>query len=835
MADDNSDSSITGRLSEGLVAPTPRPQLGGVGVSGPSTPSGGGSNPSVAPTPQPASNAVSVELGSLAGPVANTAPSALRPDYLPPNTQLRGWTVVEKLGAGGMGAVYLVRNDQVDPPEFAALKLSLPPASDESKEDRAARIRRFEREFGAVFQLEHPHIVKPFEFFTWPTRAGHPCIVMPYVQGATLTAHMRREQPSLRVVVSQLLCPIADALDYIHSKGIFHRDVKPANIMVRDGGVPLLMDFGIARSRASSTLTSTEVLTTYEYGAPEYLGYIASPERSAEQVFDYQAGADIFCLGATFFDLLTGHLPYQHVPGVLEPLGYMSPTFQRSLASYEPLSARSLNADVPAEVDELLARMMARDPGQRFATGGELLDAAEALLRDIPVSADEWDRPFMPPPRVRPSKQLAEAPSRRSRPPPPPPPSATRAEGSAQPAPRSLVAPSLVAASLSAPSLQRSVASQPGFQPPTAAPAPVFQSVAARPPAPRVEVAEAELPSQLLAAKQRLQATGESGNRQRYVSGALAVLVVLLVVGLVASFGAPPPQAPQSTSLLDEKDATASPRPAPAPVNPAILDPAAQPAPLADAEPQPNAVVVPSPLATRSSVKRGANPDAKAIDGLLASEYGGQRPTLGGTSPTAAPAVVKKKSWVQGMDDDDETPAVAGKTTLGIPTGTEIPARIVKPLDSRTTNAGPAVAKLARPFALRGKLLLPTGTMLYGTAGASSAGRFDVRFTRMKLPDGQELEFDAIAYDAGDKKPGLQPTTRTQNSGGNKSPALGTQIAKNTASAALGQLPGDVVVDMAKGAGQTILNHEGSGPAPAQELLTLEAPADFTLFIREPF
>ncbi|MFT3714022.1 MAG: protein kinase [Archangium sp.] len=752
-------------------------------------------------------SSVPVSLGSLGA----TSPAEANPDYLPPGTQVGLWTIESKLGAGGMGAVYLVKSTQTEPATLAALKLSLAP-KEESPNERTARIKRFEREFGAVFLLDHDNIVKPFSFFCWPDPLrGHPCIVMPVVQGATLSAYCRTKHPPLRVLLRDVLAPIADALDYIHSKGLCHRDIKPANIMVREDGVPLLMDFGIARSRASSTLTSTEVLTTYEFGAPEYLAYIASAQRFSEIPFDYRPEADLFCLGAAFFDVLTGHLPYQHVAGVGDPLAYMSEVFQSSLKTFAPIAVSSLNPAVPIEIDELLRRLMDRDPAQRFGAGGDVVEAIDELIASVAPSP-QWDEPFVPPPRARVTKAQSSSAGRKR---------------SSRPA------------SLSKPtSVDRPPLGPPAVPPPSVAaqppqvilepvsdvrlPAPSFVSPVSAVAAPAVQKAN-QLPSAILAARERLQAAGTNSTRSRtLVIAGVGLAAIVLGIVIVASLDRPPTAKPQS--LLDEKHEASAPLAPPVQLEP--QQPSSETTDMLDASVT-LAAVVPSTTAALKSVKRGSNPDAVAINAMLDSEFGGSRPTVGGK---ITPSVAKKSSWVQGAEEE-EAPKQEATKSLGIPTGTEIGVRLMKPLDSRTIGSGPAVARLMRPLVMRGAVALPTGTMIYGSATTTGAGRFDVQFTKLKLPDGRELEFAGLAYDADDKRPGLRASSRIQGTAG-KSQGLGEKLVRGTANTMLGKIDGEGGADLAKGAGQTVINHaEDNAGAQNTDAIVLEAPADFVVFI----
>jgi hypothetical protein len=124
--------------------------------------------------------------------------------------------------------------------------------------------------------------------------------------------------------------------------------------------------------------------------------------------------------------------------------------------------------------------------------------------------------------------------------------------------------------------------------------------------------------------------------------------------------------------------------------------------------------------------------------------------------------------------------------------------------------------------------------MVYGSAAATGAGRFDVRFTRLKLADGTEVPFHGIAYDGDDKKPGVRATSRIQG-GSTSEPGLGEALARGTANALLGKVPGGDVADVAKGAGQTVINHDANTRSGATEALLLDAPADFTIFVTDAF
>ena len=656
--------------------------------------------PTLRPVSTPGPASVAVDLGSLAQPV--------RPEALDKGTNVRGWKIVDRLGAGGMGVVYLVRSES-DEQDVAALKLSVP-SHDESPEAKAERETRFEREAATIVQLRHPNIIKGREFFRWQ---GHPCLVMPYLTGETLLPYWGKAMLSLRVGFRDIFAPLAEACDYIHAKNIFHRDIKPANIMVQDGR-PLLVDFGIARSRAAHTMTSTDILCTPDYTAPEHLLYGNSLQRAEEQVYPYNPQTDLFCLGGTVFQVLTGRLPYQHLP--TSKAGFMDPRFQIALRDFEPLRASECNPAVPASVDEFLGRLMNRDPDARFQTGAEVTAAIDALLEQHDPA---FDAPFVPPKRVAAGEAKSSATTANRRRPP------TGSPKTPKPPP-SIVAPSLVASPAAA-----SQHGQASFRPPTALARAARSFADPLPPHSPEEAGEPEapLPTGFRRAQQLLNASSPARNGQRWLVGGLAAAIVVLML-VVAVVSARPAQSNRTSSLLDSNEKP--------PTQGAPSMPVAAPATLTVAQPQEFAtadagVLAPPVVIARASVAKGKSTDSAEIDALLRNEYGGKRPVVEGEAKPSAPPGPKKPSWLKVTNAQQPAAEETGKRSFGVPMGTEISVRLQKPLDSRTVSSGPVVARLMRPLVVRGGVIFSSGTMVYGVANATGAGRFDARFTRLKL------------------------------------------------------------------------------------------------------
>ncbi|TQM30855.1 ADP-ribosylglycohydrolase family protein [Nocardia bhagyanarayanae] len=271
-----------------------------------------------------------------------------------------GYVIERELGRGGMGAVYAARHPRL--PKTTALKL----LHREMFDDAEIR-RRFEREADLVAQLDHPNIITVYDRGIEDERLW---ISMQYVDGHDSAAVPPSAMSPERV--AQIVVQTAGALDYAHARGVLHRDVKPANILLsRSAGVGtgfdervLLTDFGIAKLLDDTAgLTRTGNLTaTLAYAAPEQLTNAPLDHR-----------CDQYALACTLFRLLTGAGPYDgpNLPAVL--FGHL----------HGPIpSPRAMRPELPARLDSVLARGMAKDPGDRYDSCGEFAEDVVRALRD---------------------------------------------------------------------------------------------------------------------------------------------------------------------------------------------------------------------------------------------------------------------------------------------------------------------------------------------------------------------------------------------------------------------------------------------------------------------
>nr|AKT73042.1 serine/threonine protein kinase [Mycobacterium avium subsp. hominissuis] len=273
--------------------------------------------------------------------------------------QFAGYTIVRQLGSGGMGEVYLVRHPRF--PRLEALKVLRADLS-----ANTAFQQRFNREAELAGGLWHPHIIGvhdrgEFEGQLW--------ITMDYVEGTDLAALVAERYVSglPTHLVLAVVSAVGEALDYAHHRGLLHRDVKPANIMItqpEDGSAPrvLLSDFGIARPIDDPTgLTQTNMaLGTVNYSAPEQLMAAAIDGR-----------ADQYSLAATAYYLLTGTKMYANLPAVA--------VISAHLTAAPPLPGAT-RPDLVA-TDPVFARALAKDPAQRFARCADFAAALQHQLQ----------------------------------------------------------------------------------------------------------------------------------------------------------------------------------------------------------------------------------------------------------------------------------------------------------------------------------------------------------------------------------------------------------------------------------------------------------------------
>jgi CHASE2 domain-containing sensor protein/predicted Ser/Thr protein kinase len=303
-------------------------------------------------TPRPAS-ATPAPPSMMPGSIG---PQAAGGGPVLPGTRFGRYEVLRHLGRGGMGQVYLVRDTVIN--RQAALKtIRLDTGGDDPQHVIEIR-QRFYREGQTAGRLTHPNIVTVYDL---GEALGMSYIVMEYVEGKTLTKLMKKQRLSV-AQIKHVLYHAAIALDHAHEHGIFHRDVKPDNVMVTRSGLVKVMDFGIARLTESELTKTGSVM-----GTPAYM----SPEQVHGQKVDGRT--DIFSLGVILYELLTGKTPFS---------GETVPSLMMAILKGDWAHPSALDANVSKAWDPILAKALANDREQRYATAAEFAQA----VKDAPVN-----------------------------------------------------------------------------------------------------------------------------------------------------------------------------------------------------------------------------------------------------------------------------------------------------------------------------------------------------------------------------------------------------------------------------------------------------------------
>jgi serine/threonine-protein kinase len=317
-----------------------------------------------------------------------------------------GYEIEREIGRGGMGVVYLARQCRLN--RLVALKMLLPEACGNEQQ-----WRRFQTEAEIIARLHHPHIVQVYEVGEIDGRAF---CSLELIDGGNL-AEALDGQPCPPRVAAELLATLAEAVQAAHEKGVLHRDLKPANVLLsfsrdaessersapaytqgrRDANVPAnalrsedsasrlngvvakLTDFGLAKQ-----LTTDQGLTEsgMVMGTPSYI----APEQVQGRVRELGPPADVYSLGAIFYEILTGRPPLLG-PTVLETL--------QLVLSHDPLPPRSLQPRIPRDLETICLKCLHKDPGRRYGTARELSKDLRRFLSGEPVRARRapvWER-----------------------------------------------------------------------------------------------------------------------------------------------------------------------------------------------------------------------------------------------------------------------------------------------------------------------------------------------------------------------------------------------------------------------------------------------------------
>ncbi len=282
-------------------------------------------------------------------------------------TRLGQYEVQDLIGQGAMGVVYRAYHVQLA--RTGAVKLMHALTAD------ADTIARFRREAQAIAQMRHPNILNVFDFGEYQ---GTPYMIVEYVPGGSL-ANQLRQEPIDRASALRYLRGIAAGLDYAHSLGIVHRDVKPANVLLEKDGTPVIADFGLVKLLQAASVRSMTGATT---GTPAYM--------APEQVTGSQIGpaADRYSLATIAYEMLTGAIPF-------EGEGLMEVLYAQVHREPPPPSARV--PDLGPRVDAVIMRGLSKDPKARWESCGAFVTALDQALAGAPAPAIDETVVMAPP------------------------------------------------------------------------------------------------------------------------------------------------------------------------------------------------------------------------------------------------------------------------------------------------------------------------------------------------------------------------------------------------------------------------------------------------------
>src|SRR5437660_1129575 len=283
---------------------------------------------------------------------------------------LGNYEILQQIGCGGMGVIYRAR--QRHSRRIVAVKRVL-----SYRADSHEALERFRREAQAVASLDHPNILPIYEVSE--SEDGLPFFSMKFAEKGSLQENAPSLRNAPRTCV-QLMAKVAHAVEYAHSRGVLHRDIKPGNILLNDRSEPLVSDFGLAKLLDGNN-DLTRSLTTFGTA-----GFIA-PEQAGHAAVDFTPVADVYSLGAVLFNMLAGRPPF---------LGPNPVSVIRQASEMQAPKLRSLAPSLDRDLETICSRCLERDPKARYQSAGDLAADLERWLDGRPIVA----RPVSPPARI---------------------------------------------------------------------------------------------------------------------------------------------------------------------------------------------------------------------------------------------------------------------------------------------------------------------------------------------------------------------------------------------------------------------------------------------------
>ncbi len=299
--------------------------------------------------------------GQPTAPLTRDPGDAGGPAPEPSPSQIGGFQIERELARGGMGVVYLAHSTTLD--RKVALKMLLAGAF----ASQGAR-ERFLIEAQATARMRHPNIVGVHQV---GDHEGNPYLAMDFIEGESLAARIKREEP-LEPRESARICErLAQALVHAHSHTILHRDLKPANVLLSPAGEPVLTDFGLAKTQEGSEgiTVSGQVM-----GTPAYM----PPEQANGDLDQIDRRSDVYSLGATLYEALTGRPPFEGS----SPVNIIAKVLRQ-----EPQPPSRLRAGLDPDLETICLKCLEKEPERRYASALALADDLGRFLRQEPILA----------------------------------------------------------------------------------------------------------------------------------------------------------------------------------------------------------------------------------------------------------------------------------------------------------------------------------------------------------------------------------------------------------------------------------------------------------------
>ena len=272
--------------------------------------------------------------------------------------RIQGYKLIAKIGQGGMGAVYRAVREQTG--ETVALKI-LP----RRLAERADFVERFLREAQAAARIKSEHVVRTVDV---GFSGGYYYFAMEFVEGESVDTTLSIDEMIPQTRALRIIYQIALALRDAERAGIVHRDIKPGNILIREDGVAKLADLGLARDMDDASMTQDGVT----FGTPNYM----SPEQArAHKALDTRS--DIYSLGITFYHMVTGTVPFRGETSTLTMLKHLNEL---------PVAPITRRPDISPACNQIILKMLAKNPDERYRTAQELIDDLELAIEDRPLA-----------------------------------------------------------------------------------------------------------------------------------------------------------------------------------------------------------------------------------------------------------------------------------------------------------------------------------------------------------------------------------------------------------------------------------------------------------------